>query len=199
MNGQKERKGEEELLAPIHFRRFADRLGPCSKWNQQPDECMALLLSSRRVNIILDREKRRLLYKFLGKSRAHHEYWSGGWRFGSRLIDWAERSVMERKDALPNEVTRKEEGTWEEKREDRLPQRNLISKWIGQQFLPLSRSLSTFFLINSFLQWWHYRGSQSIRQREKEEEIQSFCSENDVWSLEVLSAVGKNREKVKIT
>ena len=38
---------------------------------------MAMFLSSRRVNIILDREKRRL-YKFLGKSRAHHEYWSGG-------------------------------------------------------------------------------------------------------------------------
>ena len=44
------------------------------------------------------------------------------------MIDWAERSVMERKDALPNEVTRKEEGTWEEMGEDRLPQRNLISK-----------------------------------------------------------------------
>ena len=44
------------------------------------------------------------------------------------MIDWPERSVMERKDAVPNEVTRKE-GTWERREGEKgLPQRNLISK-----------------------------------------------------------------------
>ena len=65
-----------------------------------------------------------------------------GWSIG-------QRSVMERKDAVPNEVTRKE-GTWEKERgrdgEKGLPQRNLISKWIGQPFLPLS----LHFLLNQF-------------------------------------------------